>query len=72
MRYEQNGLHGEHSPAAIVDGQLAEDRRAQWARYEEMMSSVRAACARHLEIIRAEQSRADEELATRRRGGASQ
>lgn len=71
MRYEQNGMHGGHSPGAVRDGQLAEDRRVQWARYDEMMSSVRAACARHLEIIRAEQSRADEEMANRRRGGAS-
>lgn len=72
MRHDQNGMQGEHSPAAAGEGQLAQDRRAQWARYDAMMSSVRAACSRHLEIIRAEQARADKELTTRRRAGANQ
>lgn len=72
MRFEKNEMRGKLLPTQAGEGQLAEARQAQWARYDAMMSSVRAACARHLEIIRVEQSRADEELTTRRRTGASQ
>ena len=72
MLEEENGKLREQTLAAAEEAGLAKDRRVQWAKYDAMMSSVRAACARHLEIIRNEQTRADEELATRRRAGASQ
>ncbi len=72
MVEEWNDKQSRQTPAASEEAGLARDRRVQWAKYDAMMSSVRAACARHLEIIRNEQARADEELATRRHAGATQ
>lgn len=72
MLEERDREQSRQTLAASEEAGLARDRRVQWARYDAMMSSVRAACARHLEIIRHEQARADEELATRRRAGATQ
>ena len=72
MVEEKDGTQNRQTPANSEETGLSKDRRVQWAKYDAMMSSVRAACARHLEIIRNEQARADEELAARRRAGASQ
>lgn len=72
MAEERNDEQGRQTPVVSEGAGLARDRRVQWAKYDAMMSSVRAACARHLEIIHNEQVRADEELATRRRAGATQ
>ena len=72
MLEEWNGKGSQQTPAASEEAGLARDRSVQWAKYDAMMTSVRVACARHLEIIRIEQARADEELATRRRAGATQ
>lgn len=69
---EKDRKQSELPQAAAEDAEMAKDRRAQWAKYDAMMSSVRAACVRHLAIIRKEQARADEELTARRRTGAGQ